>query len=95
MNTWEKVYTVVAVVLAPSLVGLLLLVPELRQLDRLLALGLFGMVVNVGLMVVVLRDIFLRQFDLPNMRFIWIALVLLIWPSIVYYLLRYGFRPRN
>lgn len=84
-----------AVVFALGLVSMLLLFPELRQLDRLLAICLLGMVVNSGLLVIVLRDIFLRRFNNPNMRFIWIAVVLFIWPSILYYLLRHGFRPRN
>jgi len=84
-----------AVVVGFCLVSILLLFPELRQLNRLLAICLLGMVVNVGLMVMVLRDIFLRRFDNPNMRFIWIAVVLFIWPSIVCYLFRHGFRPRN
>lgn len=84
-----------AVFFGLCLVGMLLLFPELRQLNRLLAICLLGMVVNIGLMVIVLRDIFLRRFNNPNMRLIWIAVVLFIWPSIVYYIFRHGFRPRN
>jgi len=95
MNTWEKICSILAVVLGLCLVSMLLLFPELRQLNRLLVICLLGMVVNVGLMVIVLRDILLRRFNNPSMRFIWIAVVLFIWPAIIYYLFRHGFRPRN
>lgn len=95
MNTWEKICSIVALSFALGLVSMLLLFPELRELNRLVALCLLGMTVNVGLMFIVLRDIFVRRFDNPNKRFIWIALVLFIWPSIIYYLFRHGFHPRT
>lgn len=71
-----------------------MLFPELRQLDHLLFICLFGVVINATLMIIVLRDMFLRRFDNPNTRFLWVAAVLFFWPSIVYYLVRHGFRPR-
>lgn len=95
MNTWEKFCSLTAVVFALALVAILLIFPEARQFNRLLAIGLAGIVVNVILMFVVLRDIFLRRFHNPNMRFVWIGLVLFFWPSIVYYLFRHGFHPRD
>lgn len=95
MNAWEKICSITAISFALCLVSLIMLFPEFRQLDRLLALCLLGMIVNVALLFIVLRDIFLRPFSNPNMRFVWVALVLFIWPSIVYYLFQHGFRPRN
>ena len=95
MNTFEKIYSVLAILFAVSLLCVLVLFPELRQLNRLLTASLVGLLVNMGLMFIVLRDILLRRFSDPNMRYIWLALALLIWPSVIYYLVRYGFSPRN
>ncbi len=95
MNIWEKICSISAIVFALCLVSVILIFPELRQLDRLLAACLLGIFVNAGLMFIVLRDIFLRRFSNPNVRFIWVVVVLFFWPSIPYYLFLHGFRPRN
>ncbi|EKD37091.1 MAG: hypothetical protein ACD_75C01263G0004 [uncultured bacterium] len=95
MNTFEKIYSVLAILFALGLLCVLVFFPELRQLNRLLTASLLGLLVNMGLMFIVLRDIFLRRFSDQNMRYIWLALALLIWPSVIYYLVRHGFRPRN
>lgn len=94
MSTLEKVYSILAILFAAGLLSVLALVPELRQFNQLLIACLLGLLVNVGLMFIVLRDIFHRQFADPNRRYFWLVMVLLVWPSIVYYLLRHGFRPR-
>lgn len=94
MNIFEKVYSILAVLFAAGLLSILVAVPELRQFNQLLMACLLGLLVNIGLMFIVLRDIFLRRFADQNRRFFWLVMVLLIWPSIIYYLLRHGFRPR-
>lgn len=94
MNIFEKVYSIMAVLFAAGLLSILVAVPELRQFNQLLMACLLGLLVNIGLMFIVLRDIFLRRFADQNRRFFWLVMVLLIWPSIIYYLLRHGFRPR-
>jgi hypothetical protein len=95
MNKWEKTGSILAIAFAFCLIALLLSFPELRELNRLLPICALGMAVNVGLMFLVLRDIFLRQFSNPNTRFVWLVLILFVWPSAMYYLFRYGFRPRS
>lgn len=94
MNIFEKVYSSLAVLFAAGLLSILAAIPELRQFNQLLMSCLLGLLVNIGLMFIVLRDIFLRRFADQNRRFFWLAMVLLFWPSIIYYLLRHGFRPR-
>jgi hypothetical protein len=94
MNTFEKFYSLLAVTIAVALVTGIIISPELRQFNRLLPASLFGLAVNVGLLFIVLRDIFLRRFDTENKRYLWIVLVLVIWPSVIYYLWRHGFTPR-
>ncbi len=95
MNAFEKIYSLLAVIFAIALFSGIVLFPELRQFDHLLYASLLGLAVNIGLMFIVLRDIYLRRFDREKTRYLWIALVLVIWPSVIYYLLRYGFTPRS
>lgn len=94
MTLFEKIASLTAIVFALALLCALLLLPELRQPSSLFALAGIGLVVNVGLMVVVLRDIMLRRFARPNDRYLWLVLVFLIWPAIVVYLFRHGFKAR-
>ncbi len=95
MNIFEKIYSLLAIFFAVALLSSIMLFPELRQFNHLLYASLVGMAVNIGLMVIVLRDIFLRRFDRERQRYLWIALVLAIWPAVIYYLLRHGFTPRS
>jgi hypothetical protein len=95
MNSFEKIYSLIAVTFAVALISAIMLFPELRQFNHLLYASLLGMAINIGLMFMVLRDIFFRCFDQEKKRYLWIALVLTIWPSVIYYLFRYGFTPRS
>lgn len=95
MNLFEKTYSILAIIFAILLIILLIVMPELRYIDKLLPLCTLGFAVNTALMFIVLRDIFYRPFRDIGTKYLWLALVLLIWPSILYYLPRYGFRPRT
>lgn len=94
MNIFEKTYSIFAIIFAGILIVCLALFQELRELNYLLAVCSVGFAVNIGLMFIVLRDIFLRPFGNQNIKYLWLVLVLLIWPTIIYYLPKYGFRPR-
>jgi hypothetical protein len=94
MNFFEKTYCLLAVAFALALISCLIFFPELRQFDRLLLASLIGLTVNVGLIFIVLRDIFLRRFNDQSAKFLWLGMVIIIWPSIIFYLLRHGFKPR-
>lgn len=54
----------------------------------------FGMFLGVPLLIVVFRDIYKRDFPNPNTKVTWTILILLLWPSILVYLYKHGFRPR-
>jgi predicted membrane protein len=95
MNVLEKIISLLAIIFAAGLAVSLISFPQLRQIHLLIPLSLVGFVVNVALIFIVLRDIFSRSFNDQNRKYMWIALVLLIWPSIIYYLYSYGFRPRE
>jgi hypothetical protein len=71
-----------------------MLFPNFRQPSVLLPLASIGLAVNVVLMIVVLRDIMQRHFANPTDKYLWLALVLLVWPAIVVYLVRHGFKAR-
>ena len=94
MNVFEKIYSLLAIIFAAGLIACLIYFPQLRQFDRLIPISLLGLVINIGLMFIVLRDIYSRQFPDQGRKYFWMALVLLFWPSILFYLPRYGFRPR-
>ena len=94
MNLLEKLYSIFAVLFAIGLLASLFLLPEVRQLNILIPVSLLGMAVNIGLMFVVLRDIFYRKFTNPAGRYIWMAAILIFWPTVLYYLPRYGFKKR-
>jgi len=94
MNTFEKIYSIFAVIFALVLTTLLIAVPAMRQLYILLVSSGVGLLVNVILMFIVFRDIFSRQFPGNRGRMFWTGLLLVCWPAIVIYLPLHGFRPR-
>jgi len=95
MNTFEKIYSVLAIVFAVILLIALALYPQFREFKNLIIVSLLGLLVNIGLLFIVLRDILTRQFSDQNRKYFWLVLVLLFWPAIIYYLLRYGFLPKT
>ncbi len=94
MNIFEKMFSLSAIVFAVALIVSLIYFPPLRQLHLLFPISLLGLIINMALMYIVLRDIFLRRFNDQGTKYVWIALVLFLWPSIPIYLYKYGFRPR-
>lgn len=53
------------------------------------------MVLSLCFIVVVVRDIFKRNFKNPNSKAIWAILVIMFWPSVFIYLPKYGFKSRD
>ena len=91
----EKIYSVFGLLFAAGLLAMLVMVPETRQPSLLLPLSFLGLLVNVGLMFVVFKDVFTRwQFDRKRKIF-WTTLLLLFWPAILIYLPLHGFRSRS
>ena len=95
MNRIEKGYAIFAILFALGLMTLLALAPETRRLHTLLPLGLLGLLVNVGLMFVVFRDIFLRPTLDQTRKLAWTAAVLVFWPAVLAYLPLHGFHQRG
>jgi len=95
MSSVEKYFSMFAILFGCGFIVSLFVFPELRQLKLLLPLSLIGMTINIGLMFVVLRDIFYRQFGDSTTKYIWIAAILIFWPSVLYYLPRHGFKRRD
>lgn len=94
MNFFEKIYSILAVIVAAALIAALVLVPELRYPEKLLPLCTVGLLINIGLMFVILRDIFSRRFSSLGQKYLWLAMILLFWPSVLIYLPKHGFKPR-
>ncbi len=95
MTTIEKIYSVFAVLMAIAFFALISLVPQTRELSTLLVLTAIAFAVNIGLMFVVFKDIYFRKFTNPTSKYIWFALILFLWPSVLIYLPLYGFRTRD
>jgi hypothetical protein len=94
MNILEKVFSLFAVSFAIGLIAVITIYPQTRELKVLLPLSLAGVAINIGLMFVVLRDILYRTFTQPMAKYVWIAVILLFWPAVLYYLPRHGFKSR-
>ena len=54
-----------------------------------------GMLMGIPMLIVVFRDLYKRSFPNPNSKITWTILMLMFWPSILAYLYRHGFRPRE
>lgn len=90
----EKVFSVLAILYVSGLAALLVFFPSVRELSYLLPLSLVGVVVNVGLLFIVFKDILTRSFPSPSTRFLWIIVIFLFLPAILIYLPKYGFKKR-
>ncbi len=55
---------------------------------------ILGMVLGIPLLIIVFRDLYKRHFPNPNTKVTWAILMLVLTPSIIVYLYKYGFRPR-
>ena len=95
MNTFEKTYSIFAIIFAISLIILLTTLPELREIQLLIPAISVGLFVNVVLMFMVFRDIFFRRLPGKNGKLFWTMLLLLFWPATLVYLPLHGFRIRT
>lgn len=94
MSLLEKLYSIFAVLFAVVFMVALIAKPELRQLRILLPAGLIAVAVNIGLMFCVLRDVLDRSFKRPAAKYLWLAVILIFWPAVLYYLPKHGFKKR-
>jgi len=95
MNTFEKSYSVLAIFFVIALLASLAIYPQLREFKNLIPLSLFGLIANIGLLFIVLRDILTRDFKDSNKKYYWLVLVLVFCPSIIYYIPKYGFQTKK
>jgi hypothetical protein len=95
MNIQEKLYSIFSILFVIAFVVILGLYPESRQLKILLPITFAGLMVNIIFMFIVLRDIFLREFETTGQKILWVILILFLWPAVLVYLPKFGFKPRN
>ncbi len=94
MTLFEKAYAIFGILFAAALMTALATVPEFRQPGILFPLSFLGLLVNIGLMFVVFRDIFTRWPSNRNKKYFWLATLLVFWPAILIYLPLHGFRSK-
>jgi|GEM_PF-2445599 len=95
MSLSEKLFSIVGICFITGFATALAFFPQTRQLPYLLALSLLGVLVNVGLLYVVFKDIFSRRFDNPYARYLWTVVIFLCIPAVVIYLPLHGFKKRT
>lgn len=95
MSTFEKIYCLFAIGFAFGVAALFTMIPESRSASILLPVSFIGLLVNVGLMFVVLKDIFTRTQLERTKKYIWTGALLLCWPAILVYLPLHGFRKKE
>jgi len=95
MSKLEKIFSIFAITFAFCLIAILFAYPESRQIKFLLPVSFTGIIINIGFMFIVLRDIFYRNFDNPGYKYMWLAIILFFWPAVLYYLPKHAFKPRN
>lgn len=92
MTFFEKTYCSLSIAFAFGITIAFVLYPELRQMSNLLPICAIGLLVNIGFMFVILRNIITKtEFDQKE-KSIWVIAVLLFWPTAILYLFLYGFR---
>jgi hypothetical protein len=95
MHIQEKLYSIFAILFVIALFLVLSFYPVTRQLKVLLPLAFVGIMINIVFIFTVLKDIFLRQFKTTGQKILWIVLILLVWPSVLIYLPKFGFKQRS
>lgn len=71
------------------------MMPNPESFDRIVPFHIFGMILSLCFMIVIVRDIFKRNFKNPNSKTTWAILVIMFWPSVFIYLPKYAFKPRD
>ena len=94
MNPIEKAFSIFALLFIIVMAGLLFMTPAMRSLAVFLPLALVGVVINVGLLFIVFKDIFTRAFQPESRKYFWIIAILLFLPAVLIYLPLHGFKPK-
>lgn len=95
MSSFEKLYCIFAIIFALGIAAVFAMIPESRSATILLPISFCGLLVNVGLMFVVLKDIFTRNQLAKTQKYIWTGILLVCWPAILVYLSLHGFHKKG
>lgn len=63
--------------------------------ETIIPFHFLGMALGLGLIIVVVRDVFKRNFSNPNSKIFWTLAIIMFWPSALLYLPMYGFKTRD
>lgn len=94
MNRIEKAFSIFALLFIIIMAGLLSMMPAMRSLAVFLPLALVGVVINVGLLFIVYKDIFTRTFQPESRKYLWIIVIFLFLPAVFIYIPLHGFKPK-
>ena len=71
------------------------LIESPENFERIIPFHILGMVLSLGFIIVIIRDVFKRKFPTPNAKAMWAILLIIFWPIVLIYLPKYGFKPRD
>lgn len=94
MSLQEKLFSIFGICYITALAFALVYVPEIRKFPFLLPLSLIGVAINVVLLYMVFKDIFSRRFQNTYTRYLWVIVIFLFMPAIIFYLPMHGFKKR-
>lgn len=94
MNRFEKLFSLVGLLFIPLITGILIVIPAASMFIVMLPMALLGVLINVALLYVVFKDIFSRSSHQESTRYLWVMATLLVLPTVIIYLVKYGFKPR-
>ena len=92
MNRIEMGFSIFSVIFIIVMAVLLYSIPSLRSLTVFLPLAFVGVIINVGLLFIVFKDIFSRSFQPEGRKYFWVLAILLFLPAVLIYLPMHGFK---
>ena len=99
MSKWEKGLCIFALLYTLVYMPVFFAVGLSGRIEQyfllIIPFHLFGMMINLAFLIIVIRDIYKREFPDPNSKVTWTVLILMFWPSVLVYLPKYGFKPRD
>lgn len=95
MTTFEKIYSLFAVLFAIIFFTILLATDLLGNLTVLIVSISLAFMINIAFMFILFKDLYFRKLSSPGKKAAWFAAILIFWPAAIFYLAVHGFKQRQ